>query len=165
MKRCLYFAVNIRHFDQMSFQSHIIAIGKMKANSPFKPAFDIYAKRLQNQISITELEAKNSKAEHELLSSKINNKEPLIVLDETGKFLSSLELASNIENLQQQKPGKFQFIIGGADGLSKPIRDQADLLLSFGKMTWPHMMVRVMLIEQIYRTISILNNHPYHREG
>jgi 23S rRNA (pseudouridine1915-N3)-methyltransferase len=85
-------------------------------------------------------------------------------MDERGKSLPSLKFADKIRDLQNQGRSHIQFIIGGADGLGDDIRKRADLLLSFGAQTWPHMLARVMLLEQIYRCQQILSGHPYHRE-
>lgn len=83
----------------------------------------------------------------------------VVALDETGENISTAQLARKL----QDKP-EVSFVIGEADGLTDELRNSADMLLSFGKLTWPHKMARVMLSEQIYRCWSILNNHPYHRE-
>jgi 23S rRNA (pseudouridine1915-N3)-methyltransferase len=83
---------------------------------------------------------------------------PLVALDERGKDFGSPALA---ERLAQW--GSASFLIGGADGLDESIRRRADLLLAFGRLTWPHMLARVMLLEQLYRTQTILSGHPYHR--
>ena len=85
-------------------------------------------------------------------------------MDEKGKTLSSIEFSKHIEKIQLDSTNGIQFIIGGADGLDDEIRDQARLIMSFGRQTWPHMMARVMLLEQIYRAQQILAGHPYHRE-
>ena len=149
----------------MGFHSQIIAIGRMKKSSPFYAGYTEYEKRLKGKIEIFELEGRNQKDELDKIKSKISDTSPLIALDETGKTLSSVELSQKISTLQNIKTGKFQFILGGADGLDDDIRARADLVLSFGRLTWPHMLARVMLIEQIYRTQLILSGHPYHREG
>ena len=83
----------------------------------------------------------------------------VIALDERGENLSTTELAQKLRDKPQ-----LSFVIGEADGLSEALRDRADLLLSFGKLTWPHKLVRVLLCEQIYRIWSVHNGHPYHRE-
>lgn len=88
----------------------------------------------------------------------------VVALDERGKTLSSREMAAQVQNWQNEGRSNIQFIIGGADGLSDEIRARAHLLLSFGRQTWPHMLARVMLLEQIYRCQQILKNHPYHRD-
>ena len=88
-----------------------------------------------------------------------------IVLDERGAALSSVELANKLEGWRDGGRREARFLIGAADGHDKEQRDNADLLLSFGSATWPHLLVRAMLAEQLYRATSILANHPYHREG
>jgi len=148
-----------------NFYAQIIAIGRMKKTSHFASAYSEYEKRLQGAIELFELEGRDQKEELEKIKNKLSSNAPIIALDETGKTLSSVQFSQKITDLQQIKTGKFQFIIGGADGLNDEIRAQADLVLSFGKLTWPHMLARVMLIEQIYRAQLILSNHPYHKEG
>lgn len=88
-----------------------------------------------------------------------------IVLDERGKTLSSAEFAKKLEGWRDTGRREARFLLGAADGHGNEIRDSADLLLSFGPATWPHMMARAMLAEQLFRATSILANHPYHREG
>jgi 23S rRNA (pseudouridine1915-N3)-methyltransferase len=88
-----------------------------------------------------------------------------IVLDERGKPLTSIEFAKKLEAWRDTGRREAMFLIGAADGHDEAIRDRADLLLSFGPATWPHLLVRVMLAEQLFRATSILANHPYHREG
>jgi 23S rRNA (pseudouridine1915-N3)-methyltransferase len=139
----------------------LIAIGRMKAKSIYFPAFQEYQKRLKSNLNIIEFEGQNQKDEIQKIQSKISPDAALIVLDEKGKSLSSVEFTKTIEGFDNKK---LQIVIGGADGLNDDIRKNADLVLSFGKQTWPHMMARVMIIEQLYRTQQILANHPYHRE-
>ena len=100
---------------------------------------------------------------HKILDKMANNAF-VVVMDERGNGLKSLDFANTIKNLQNSGENHIQFIIGGADGLTDDVRNQANLLLSFGQQTWPHMMARVMLLEQIYRAQQILAGHPYHRE-
>ena len=88
-----------------------------------------------------------------------------IVLDERGKALSSIELAKSLERWRDSGKREARFLIGAADGHGEGQRKDADLLLSFGPATWPHLLARAMLAEQLFRAISILANHPYHREG
>jgi 23S rRNA (pseudouridine1915-N3)-methyltransferase len=83
----------------------------------------------------------------------------VVALDERGQNFSTTELAQKLDGKTA-----ITFVIGEADGLTDVVRAKADLLISFGKLTWPHKLVRVMLCEQIYRIWSVLNNHPYHRE-
>ena len=88
-----------------------------------------------------------------------------VLLDEKGQALSSMELARRLEQWRDRAVREARFVIGGADGHSPGERADADLLLSFGPATWPHLLVRAMLAEQLFRATSILANHPYHREG
>ena len=88
-----------------------------------------------------------------------------MLLDEKGKALSSMELAAKLEQWRDRGTRETRFVIGAADGHSEAEREAADLLLSFGKATWPHLLARAMLAEQLFRATSILTNHPYHREG
>lgn len=149
----------------MSFQSQIIAVAKMKSASPFAAAYAEYAKRLKGKIELIEIEGRDQAEELDKIKSKLSPSQIIVALDETGKTLSSVEFSKTLENLLIHKPGKVQFILGGADGLDDNIRKQADLILSFGRLTWPHLLARVMLIEQIYRAQLIAAGHPYHREG
>ena len=89
----------------------------------------------------------------------------IVALDEKGTQLSSAELAERIGAWRDDGVAEVRFLIGGADGLDEGERSNADLLLAFGKTTWPHLMARAMLAEQLWRAYSILANHPYHREG
>ena len=88
-----------------------------------------------------------------------------IVLDERGKALSSVELAKKLEGWRDGGNREALFLIGAADGHDDEVRSKADLLLSFGPATWPHLLARAMLAEQLFRATSIVANHPYHREG
>lgn len=152
----------------------IIALGRAKAG-PEKSLIETYAKRLTWPCEIVELEAKKGisgaelmAAEAELidkaLHAKANAKRVVIALDERGQNLSSRDLAKRITALGNQGYSELVFVIGGADGLAPTIRERAGLLLSFGTMTWPHMLVRVLLMEQIYRAQTIIAGHPYHRD-
>ena len=87
------------------------------------------------------------------------------MLDERGTPLSSTELAKKLEQWRDSGKREARFMIGAADGHEEEQRNAADLLLSFGAATWPHLLVRAMLAEQLFRATSILANHPYHREG
>jgi 23S rRNA (pseudouridine1915-N3)-methyltransferase len=88
----------------------------------------------------------------------------LVALDETGKTLSSSEFAERLGRWRDDGAPSVQFVIGGADGLDPALVKSAALVLGFGRMTWPHQIVRVLLAEQIYRAATILAGHPYHRE-
>jgi 23S rRNA (pseudouridine1915-N3)-methyltransferase len=88
-----------------------------------------------------------------------------ILLDERGDLLSSIEFARKLEHWRDSGKREARFLIGAADGHDEAVRSSADVMLSFGPATWPHMLARAMLAEQLFRATSILANHPYHREG
>jgi len=88
-----------------------------------------------------------------------------ILLDERGEALSSMQMAKTLERWRDGGKREARFLIGAADGHEEKQREQADLVLSFGPATWPHLLARAMLAEQLFRATSILANHPYHREG
>ena len=137
---------------------HIIARGKI-GRSPEAELTVRYLKRISWPTKVTELPDKGGNLP-ESASNAVT-----IVLDERGKPLSSVDFARKLEGWRDTGRREARFLIGAADGHDDPIRDQADLLLSFGPATWPHMLVRAMLAEQLFRATSILANHPYHREG
>ena len=87
------------------------------------------------------------------------------MLDEKGRQLSSMDFAKRLEGWRDQGARECRFLIGAADGFDDEARAGADLMIAFGAMTWPHMMARAMLAEQLWRACSILSGHPYHREG
>jgi 23S rRNA (pseudouridine1915-N3)-methyltransferase len=87
----------------------------------------------------------------------------LILLDERGKNISSNDFATRIAALRDGGRRAAAFVIGGPDGLDPGLRQEAELVMSFGQLTWPHQLVRVMLAEQLYRAVTILSGHPYHR--
>jgi 23S rRNA (pseudouridine1915-N3)-methyltransferase len=140
----------------------IIAVGKLK-NDPLLDVFEDYKKRLTWKFSLTELDGQTQAEQLSKITEKLNPRAALVVMDERGKSLPSRDFAARIDGWQTTH-GIVQFVIGGADGLSDDIRKRASLLLSFGAQTWPHMMARTMLMEQIYRAQQILAGHPYHRD-
>lgn len=144
----------------------LYAIGSFK-KGPEKDLFETYQKRLKSSFTLIEgtlKESPNSKElEAQWFLSKIPVKSYLIVLDERGKDLSSEEFAKTLEKLSLEGISHVSFLIGGAHGLSTKIQQKANLMIRFGKMTWPHLMVRAMLLEQLYRAQQILLNHPYHK--
>jgi len=97
------------------------------------------------------------------LSSVIPDKAATVILDERGDNLDSAALAALLQRWRDDGRPAAVFIIGGDDGLAQSLRDKATLRLAFGAATWPHQLVRVMLLEQIYRAVTILSGHPYHR--
>ena len=120
---------------------------------------DRYLKRIGWPTKVTELPDRGGKT-LELQANGVT-----VTLDETGKPLSSTELAKALESWRDGGKREARFLIGAADGHGEEQRRNADLLLSFGPATWPHLLVRAMLAEQLFRATSILANHPYHREG
>ena len=137
---------------------HIVARGKI-GRSPEAELVDRYLKRINWPTKVTELPDRGGSLPA-LPSNSIS-----IVLDEKGQALSSMELAQKLEIWRDAGKREARFLIGAADGHDDDARASADLLLSFGKATWPHLLTRAMLAEQLFRATSILANHPYHREG
>ena len=137
---------------------HIVARGKI-GRSPEADLVDRYLKRIPWPTKITELPDRGGKVPEPPPNCVT------LVLDERGEALSSTELARKLEAWRDGGKREARFLIGAADGHGKEERDAADLLLSFGAATWPHLLVRAMLAEQLFRATSILANHPYHREG
>ena len=142
----------------------ILAIGKCKKNSPEAAIIAEYIKRSGWDIIIKEKDNSTQEDEAKFLQSSIPHGSKVIVLDERGENLKSTELAHKIENWLNNGTSEICFLIGGADGHLQSTRELADLLLSFGKLTLPHMLMRAVLCEQIYRIQTIINGHPYHRE-
>jgi len=147
----------------------ICAIGRLKPG-PEQDLLNRYAKRLRWSLNIIELEEKKKlsrvelkQQEGKLLADACPDGAVIVALDERGKQLSSLDFANKIGDSQDQGRD-MAFLIGGADGLASDLRKRADFVLSLGSATWPHMLARVMLIEQIYRGQEILAGNPYHRE-
>jgi 23S rRNA (pseudouridine1915-N3)-methyltransferase len=147
----------------------IIAVGKNK-DSALQSLIDDYTKRLSWRVIITEInppqtddETRKSR-EAALIEKAIPDKSVIIALDERGENTDSITFAKKLDTFITNKSPSLTFIIGGADGLDELIRKRADLLISFGKLTWPHMLVRLMLVEQLYRATTILSGHPYHRQ-
>jgi 23S rRNA (pseudouridine1915-N3)-methyltransferase len=148
----------------------IAAIGKSKPG-PERVLYEHYAKRIPWKMTLKEYELKKQlpslqrkEQEADLLLDAVKQADYVIALDEKGKDLNSIAFAAQLQKCQDQDRHNIAFIIGGADGLHDTIQKRADLLLSFGRLTWPHMLVRGLLAEQLYRSYSILSNHPYHRE-
>jgi 23S rRNA (pseudouridine1915-N3)-methyltransferase len=118
-----------------------------------------YEKRINWPLVITELPDSGGKPPAAPPGTRI------IALDETGEQIGSTALARTLELWRDDGTREIRFLIGTADGLTHDERASADKLIAFGKATWPHMLVRAMLVEQIYRATSIIAGHPYHRDG
>jgi 23S rRNA (pseudouridine1915-N3)-methyltransferase len=137
---------------------HIVARGKI-GRSPEADLVERYLKRIAWPTKVTELPERGGKLPDLPANSVV------VVLDERGKALSSMELAKALEAWRDAGKREARFLIGAADGHDEEQRAGADLLLSFGRATWPHLLARAMLAEQLFRATAILANHPYHREG
>ncbi|HSV28983.1 MAG TPA: 23S rRNA (pseudouridine(1915)-N(3))-methyltransferase RlmH [Candidatus Omnitrophota bacterium] len=147
----------------------LAAIGRAKPG-PELELFQQYARRLTPPLSLKEAEEKRPlpvpermAREAELLLSAVPQGAVVVALDERGKAMGSEAFATRLGQWRDQSVGDVAFLIGGADGHHQSVRDRADLLLSLGPMTWPHMLVRAMLAEQLWRAQAILAGHPYHR--
>ena len=136
---------------------HIIARGKIGRGAEAE-LVDRYLKRIVWPVKVTELADRGGRLP--AAADAVN-----VLLDEKGEMLSSVELARRLEQYRDGGRREARFLVGGADGFSAEERGSADLLLSFGRATWPHLLARAMLAEQLWRATSILANHPYHREG
>jgi 23S rRNA (pseudouridine1915-N3)-methyltransferase len=137
---------------------HIVARGRI-GRGPEAELVERYVKRLSWPYKLTELPD---------TGGKMPAVEPgcrIVMLDETGQVLPSRDFAATLEKWRDAGVREARFLIGAADGFDDAQRSAADLLLSFGRATWPHLLARAMLAEQLWRATSILANHPYHREG
>jgi len=152
---------------------HICAVGRLR-KGPERDLYDDYLTRFDRTgralalgpaqlIEVEDKKGGGMPAEAALLERAIPTGSLICVMDERGKVQSSPEFADMLGQWRDQGRQDVAFVIGGADGIDPNVRDRADAALSFGKMVWPHMLVRVMLAEQLYRAASILSNGPYHR--
>lgn len=153
------------------------AVGRMKTG-PERELADRYFERFarsgpgiglefSNIVEIPESRAQTAserrRDEGRALQSHLQSGAALVLLDERGKAFTSEDFAGRLGLLRDGGRRDMVVAIGGADGHDQSLRDQADMIVSFGTMTWPHQLVRVMLAEQLYRAATILSGHPYHR--
>jgi 23S rRNA (pseudouridine1915-N3)-methyltransferase len=136
---------------------HIVARGKI-GRSPEADLVERYLKRISWPTKVTELSDRGKAPD--LPANSVT-----IVLDERGQSMSSTDLARKLEAWRDAGKREARFLIGAADGHDENQRRSSNLLLSFGPATWPHLLVRAMVAEQLFRATSILASHPYHREG
>ena len=152
---------------------HICAVGRLRTG-PERALIDDYLMRLERSgralglgpVQVHEVEDRKGggmAAEAALLERVIPNGALICTLDERGTLMTSPEFAERLGGWRDAGRGDLALVIGGADGIAPALRARADFSLSFGKMVWPHMLVRVMLAEQLYRAASILAGSPYHR--
>ena len=155
----------------------IISVGKIKEKF-FDDAIKEYSKRLSKYCKLNFIEVKDEKTkenastteedlvketEGKRILDKLSSSSKVIALAIEGDEFDSVELAKEIESMRVTGTSDLTFIIGGSLGLHKSVLDRADLLLSFSKMTFPHQLMKVILLEQIYRSFRIINNEPYHK--
>ena len=157
---------------------NILAVGKV-LNSPYTSISDHYIKNIQSiskrsgitNFTINEIEKSRERdaelrtlREFNLLTKKLDPQKSInILLDVSGKLISSAKLKSMLYEYQLSSKKNLNFIIGGPDGISRKMEEVADENISVSKMTLPHLLVRILLLEQIYRALTILINHPYHK--
>jgi len=155
-------------------QVTLLAVGRMK-QGPEKQQIATYLKRCPWPVNIIEVEEKRPirgpermAREGDLILKALDGiggeNAHIIALDERGKALRSTKFADMIRQRREAGAARLVFLIGGADGYDPRVRQRADFLLSLGEMTWPHMMARLMICEQLYRTSCILAGHPYHKD-
>ncbi|HEX9768916.1 MAG TPA: 23S rRNA (pseudouridine(1915)-N(3))-methyltransferase RlmH [Kiloniellales bacterium] len=147
----------------------LVAVGRARSDATTALYRD-YTKRLRWPLGLHEIAERRSlppetrkQREGERLIAAVPTGARVVALDERGKSLDSPAFAALLKRWQDEGVGDLAFVIGGAEGLSGALLARADLTLSFGPMTWPHLLVRVLLAEQLYRAQCILDGHPYHR--
>ena len=155
----------------------VIAVGKIKEKF-YVDAINEYSKRLSKYCKLNFIEVKDEKTKENASSveedlvketegkrilDRISDSSKVIALAIEGDEFDSLEFAKEFETLRVSGVSDITFVIGGSLGLHKSVLDRADMLLSFSKMTFPHQLMRVILLEQIYRSFRIINNEPYHK--
>ena len=137
---------------------HVIARGKI-ARSPEAELVERYARRIAWPLKLTELPDAGGRIPDPQTPCRT------VLLDERGRQLTSEAFARQLESWRDGGIREARFVIGAADGHRQAAREEADLLLAFGAATWPHLLARAMLLEQLFRATSILAGHPYHRAG
>jgi 23S rRNA (pseudouridine1915-N3)-methyltransferase len=147
----------------------VIAVGRLKPG-PMKDMADEYRKRIAWPLAIREVEERRplppaalKEREGALLIDALPAGALPVALDRAGTSLSSEDLAARLQRWRDRGTEELAFLIGGVDGLAGPVLARAEFRLSLGAMTWPHLLARVMLLEQLYRAQQILAGHPYHR--
>ena len=147
----------------------LAAVGRAKAG-PTRDLYALYVKRLSWPVTLKEVDERRALApaalkasEGERLLAAMPKGARLIALDEAGRSLTSAAFAELLGRWRDDGMQDLAIAIGGAEGLAAAVRERADLLLAFGSMTWPHLLVRALAVEQLYRAQTILSGHPYHR--
>jgi 23S rRNA (pseudouridine1915-N3)-methyltransferase len=137
---------------------HIVARGRI-GRSPEGELVDRYLKRVGWPVRVTELPDRGGRL------PPVEGTARIVMLDEKGEQTASMAFAERLGRWRDDGVRETRFLIGAADGFDEAERQRADMLIAFGRMTWPHLMARAMLAEQLWRATSILSGHPYHREG
>ena len=157
-------------FYDACMKIYIFAQGKLKANTPEAQLINFYAKQCAHPIIIREFEEKRAlppaqlkQAESQMMLDALPPDSYVVALDERGVSMSSVQLADKLQKCSQTA-SNLVFCIGGAFGHDDILRRRANLVLSFGQMTLPHFLLRVVLVEQIYRAQTLWAHHPYHKE-
>jgi len=155
----------------------VIAIGRLK-QGPERELAERYRKRaaeLGRKVGLSPfdvLEIKESRADNVArrmleesiaIANVVPDRAATVVLDELGSNMNSAGFAAHLQEWRRADRPAAVFIVGGADGLAESLREKADLALAFGALTWPHQLVRILLLEQLYRAVTMLSGHPYHR--
>jgi len=152
----------------------ILAVGRARPGperlltEDYRARFDVLGRGMGfAPLDIAEIDARGAgrEAESARLLDRLPDGHTLVVLDERGKTMDSEAFSTLLTSARDDGVPGIAFAIGGADGHTQAVRQRASRLLSFGMMTWPHMLVRTMLTEQLYRALAIAANHPYHRGG
>lgn len=153
---------------------HVAAVGRIRADRPERALIEDYGMRFNrtarplgmgplHEHEVEPRKGTGPAAEADALVRVIPDGAAVVALDERGRMLPSTDFADRLEAFRDSGVPDLAFVIGGADGLLREMRDRADLVLSLGPMVWPHMLARVMLFEQLYRAATILTGSPYHR--
>lgn len=147
----------------------LAAVGRAKAG-PTRALYDFYSARLTWQLTLKEVEERRAATAEELktregerLLSMVPREARLIALDEAGRQLNSAGFAALLGGWRDEGLKDLAIVVGGAEGLSAAVTARADLVLALGAVTWPHLLVRALIVEQLYRAQTILSGHPYHR--
>lgn len=152
----------------------IVAVGRDRSG-PFRDAYDLYVRRLSGggllgPLDLAEVEPKRpatgaalKRQEADLLLAAVPKGAKVVALDERGATPTSEDFAARLGEWRDQGCGTTAFLVGGADGLDEGVRHRADWVVALGRLTWPHLLVRLLLAEQLYRADTILSGHPYHR--
>jgi 23S rRNA (pseudouridine1915-N3)-methyltransferase len=147
----------------------VAAVGRLKPG-PLRDLQDLYARRIAWPLTLREVEERRKLPppdlqvrEGELLLAAAPARATIVALDERGRTFDSRSFAERVADWASSRAEGVAFLLGGADGHGEAVRARADVLLSLGAMTWPHLLARIMLLEQLYRAQQILAGHPYHR--